>query len=99
MPPLPFIRGFSDFVSALLSAGFSLGGGNGDGIFSVVSWAWDEAAPYDSPVRWHTGDPETDPWEWRVRVIMTALPASCHCTSCRGQRTPWLILSGTKWTP
>ncbi|MCL2352041.1 MAG: hypothetical protein FWC55_05860 [Firmicutes bacterium] len=69
MPPLPFIRGFSDFVSALLSAGFSLGGGNGDGIFSVVSWAWDEAAPYDSPVRWHTGDPETDPWQWRTRVL------------------------------
>lgn len=22
-----------------------------------------------SPVRWHTGDPETDPWEWRMRVL------------------------------
>jgi hypothetical protein len=20
-------------------------------------------------VRWHTGDPETDPWEWRIRVL------------------------------
>lgn len=25
--------------------------------------------PYETPVRWHTGDPETDPWEWRIRVL------------------------------
>lgn len=63
------IKNYSDFVSSLLDAGFSMGGGNSEGIFSVVSWNWNEAPPYDTPVRWHTGDPETDPWEWRIRVL------------------------------
>ncbi len=63
------ILGYNDFVNSLLDAGFSMGGGNSEGIFSVVSWSWNEAPPYDTPVRWHTGDPETDPWEWRIRVL------------------------------
>lgn len=63
------IKNYSDFVTALLDAGFSMGGGNYDGIFSVIPWNWDEQPPYDTPVRWHTGDPETDPWEWRMRVL------------------------------
>ena len=63
------IRNYSDFVTALLDAGFSMGGGNSDGVYSVVSWSWDEVPPYDTPVRWHTGDPATDPWEWRMRVL------------------------------
>ena len=25
--------------------------------------------PSGSQIAWHTGDPETDPWEWRVRVL------------------------------
>lgn len=63
------IQNYNDFVNSLLDAGFSMGGGNSEGIFSVVSWNWDEAPPYDTPVRWHNGDPETDPWEWRIRVL------------------------------
>lgn len=63
------IKNYSDFVTALLDAGFSMGGGNNDGIFSVISWNWDEQPPYDTPVRWHTGDLDTDPWEWRMRVL------------------------------
>lgn len=63
------VRNYGDFVGVLLEAGFSMGGGNSEGIFSVVSWSWDESPPYDTPVRWHTGDPETDPWEWRMRVL------------------------------
>lgn len=63
------IRNYNDFVTALLEAGFSMGGGNSEGIFSLISWNWNEAPPYDTPVRWHTGDPETDPWEWRMRVL------------------------------
>ena len=63
------IKNYSDFVTALLDAGFSMGGGNNDGIFSVIPWNWDEQPPYDTPVRWHTGDPDTDPWEWRMRVL------------------------------
>lgn len=35
----------------------------------MISWNWNETPSYDTPVRWHTGDPETDPWEWRIRVL------------------------------
>lgn len=63
------IQNYNDFTAALLEAGFSMGGGNSEGIFAVVPWSWDGQAPYDTPVRWHTGDPGTDPWEWRMRVL------------------------------
>nr|WP_330362162.1 hypothetical protein [Lacrimispora saccharolytica] len=63
------IKNYNDFVSALLEAGFSMGGGNSEGVFSIITWNWEEQPPYDTPVCWHTGDPETDPWEWRMRVL------------------------------
>lgn len=63
------IRNFADFCAVLCEAGFSMGGGNADGIFAAVPWSWDQPAPYPTPVRWHTGDAETDPWEWRMRVL------------------------------
>ena len=63
------IRNYNDFTEALLTAGFSLGTSNADGIYAVVTWGWNETPPYDTPVRWHTGCPETDPWEWRTRVL------------------------------
>ncbi len=63
------IRSYDDFVRALLAAGFSMGGGNSEGIYSLIPWNWNESPPYDTPVRWHTGDAETDPWEWRMRVL------------------------------
>ena len=65
----PVIKNYEDFTAALLTAGFSLGGGNQEGIFSLITWSWDQEPPYDTPVRWHTGEPETDPWEWRMRVL------------------------------
>lgn len=60
---------YADFIDALQTAGFSMGGPNSEGIYSIITWSWDEPAPYDTPVKWHTGDPETDPWEWRMRVL------------------------------
>ena len=66
---MKMIRSYDDFISELLKAGFSMGGGADHGIYSLINWSWDETAPYDTPVRWHTGDPETDPWEWRMRVL------------------------------
>jgi len=63
------IRNYDDFVEKLLDYGFSMGGGNDEGIFSIISWNWNEPPPEDSPIRWHTGDAETDPWEWRTRVL------------------------------
>lgn len=63
------IKSYDDFVETLLEAGFSMGGGNSEGIYSVIPWNWNQEPPYDTPVRWHTGDPDTDPWEWRIRVL------------------------------
>jgi hypothetical protein len=56
------IVNFNDFVTALLVAGFSMGGDNDEGIFSVSQY-------YDSRIQYHTGNIETDPWEWRMRVL------------------------------
>lgn len=63
------IYNYDDFAAALLKTGFSMGGGSSDGIFAVLPWGWDQEPPYDTPVRWHTGERETDPWEWRMRVL------------------------------
>jgi hypothetical protein len=63
------IKHYNDFVDTLLKSGFSMGGGNDEGIFALIPWSWEETPPYDTPVRWHTGEPETDPWEWRMRVL------------------------------
>lgn len=56
------IENYGDFIAALLEAGFSPGGPNGEGIFTLCS-------AFGVGVRWHTEDPETDPWEWRMRVL------------------------------
>ncbi len=63
------IRNYEDFVNVLLDAGFSMGGGNSEGIYAAIPWNWNQAPPYETPVCWHTGDPRTDPWEWRMRVL------------------------------
>ncbi len=63
------IYSFSDFCAALQDCGFSMGGGNSKGIFAIIPFSWNEQEFVDSPIRWHTGDPETDPWEWRMRVL------------------------------
>lgn len=63
------IKNYNDFIRELSESGFSMGGGNSEGIYSVINWNWNEAPPYETPVEWHTGDAETDPWEWRMRVL------------------------------
>ena len=67
--PITMIRNFDDFCRELQSCGFSMGGGNAKGIFALIDFDWQTQSPADTPVRWHTGDPETDPWEWRMRVL------------------------------
>ncbi len=62
------IQNYDEFMTALLDCGFSLSGGSSKG-FALIPFAWDEPAPYKTPVRWHTGDPNLDPWEWRMRVL------------------------------
>lgn len=63
------MRNFSDFCSELQKCGFSMGGGKSKGIFSLVGYSWEEQDNIDSPIKWHTGDSETDPWEWRMRAL------------------------------
>lgn len=60
---------YEDFLPALQTAGFSMGGANPEGIFALIPWDWKEEPPYETPVRWHCGDRETDPWEWRMRIL------------------------------
>ena len=63
------IQNYDDFIETLLNAGFSMGGGNADGIYAIVNWGWNETPLFETPIRWHTGDPATDPWEWINRVL------------------------------
>lgn len=63
------VRNFEEFCQTLLNSGFSMGGGNSKGIYAVVPYDWKEQQIMDVPARWHTGDPDTDPWEWRMRVL------------------------------
>ncbi len=63
------IHNFADFCKELSECGFSMGGVNDKGIYAVIPYGWKEQEDIDSPVKWHTGDPETDPWEWRMRVL------------------------------
>ena len=55
------VQNYDDFCARLLDSGFSMAGGNTKGIYAVVPFDWTEQ-PEGTPVRWHTGDPETDPW-------------------------------------
>lgn len=63
------LRNFDDFIGALHRCGFSMGGGNDKGIYSVLAACGEGAEPANSPIRWHSEDPEVDPWEWRMRVL------------------------------
>lgn len=63
------IERYEDFLKAVQEAGFTMGGANAEGIYAVIPWDWKGEPPYETPVRWHTGDSQTDPWEWRMRVL------------------------------
>ena len=63
------IRNFEDFCCELQNCGFSMGGGNAKGIFALIDYDWTNQDQLDTPVKWHCGDPEVDPWEWRMRVL------------------------------
>lgn len=56
------IHNFQDFCRELRKAGFSMGGDNAEGIFTLCGYFGEE-------VNWHNGDWETDPWIWRMRGI------------------------------
>jgi hypothetical protein len=52
---------FNDYCRKLLAAGFSMTGGNDEGVFGLLHFNW-KNEPLDSPIH-------TDLWEWRVRVL------------------------------
>ena len=56
------INGFQDFVDDLRIAGFTIGGENGEGVFTLSDY-------FSDKIHWHTEDDDTDPWEWRIRVL------------------------------
>ncbi len=62
------VNSFDEFCEELLKNGFSMGSGNAKGIYAIIPFNWTNSMP-DCPIAWHTGDPETDPWEWRMRVL------------------------------
>ena len=62
------VNSFNEFCNELIRCGFSMGGGNAKGIYAIIPFDWKTSIP-GCPVIWHTGDPETDPWEWRMRVL------------------------------
>lgn len=62
------IRNFNEFITELIKSGFSGAiGGKEDGVFGLFRYGW--GAEDESSLFWHTGDKETDPWEWRVCVL------------------------------
>lgn len=63
------ISNFADFCQELQACGFSMGGGNAKGTFALIPYDWLGQEELNTPVKWHTGDPDTDPWEWRMRVL------------------------------
>lgn len=63
------INHFESFCCALHKAGFSMGSGNDEGIFTLCTSELTAPAHFGVNIAWHTGNPETDPWEWRIRVL------------------------------
>ena len=61
------IRNYDDFIRELCAAGFSQFGGHKNAVMSLIAYGWG-AEPPDT-VQWHSGDPDRDPWEWRMRVF------------------------------
>lgn len=59
---LTTINNFQGFKENLHKAGMSMGGSNNEGVFSLCDY-------YGDTIQWHTEDSETDPWEWRMRVL------------------------------
>ena len=63
------IDNFQDFCDALRETGFSTGNENSGGIFTLLVKKEDTDLGISDRIHWHTEDPETDPWEWRMRVL------------------------------
>lgn len=56
------INNFDDFLSDLRNVGMTTGGANNEGVFTLCD-------SFSDNIKWHTEDMDTDPWEWRMRVL------------------------------
>lgn len=56
------INNYADFKDKLYASGFSLDGASHDDVFALSTY-------FSDAIKWHTGDGDTDPWEWRMRVL------------------------------
>ena len=56
------ITSFQNFVENLDACGFTIAGINSENVFTLCDQFADN-------IVWHTGNPDTDPWEWRIRVL------------------------------
>lgn len=56
------INNYTDFKAKLYEVGFTTGGTNDEGIFSISSF-------YNANIKWHTDNIDTDPWEFRMRIL------------------------------
>jgi len=56
------ITKYNEFTDKLFEMGFSYGGSGDDGVINISSL-------YAPNIKWHTDEKETDPWEWRMRVL------------------------------
>ena len=56
------ISSYDDFEKAMDEVGFTLLGGNDEGIFSMEPG-------YSPIIEYHTGNADTDPWQWRMRAV------------------------------
>ena len=68
------VQNYNDFIETLLAAGFSMWSGNDDGIYSAVpigNSAMDKnkELALDTPICWFTGNPDTDPCVWSIRIF------------------------------
>ena len=63
---ITMINNYNDFITRLLEVGFSGAVfGKDDGVFGLFRYGWGA----DDGLEWHTDNPETDPWLWRIRVL------------------------------
>ena len=62
------IKNYNDFITELFKVGFSGAVfGKEDGVFGLFRYGW--GAEEETGIEWFTGNQDTDPWQWRERVL------------------------------
>jgi len=56
------IKNYEDFVKGLIYCGMTMASENSEQVFSLGAY-------FDTDIAWHTEDADTDPWEWRMKVL------------------------------